>query len=603
MPVLSSYDTIVFSPPSRRLRAYLDNSASLSASTTSYDTPLRRALARKRRRQENEGLVNGEGIARLPPPPLPADDEMLILFSPDPVKLAGVSAPTPPPGPGTFGIAAFAPDVPAPKPPMVALAPGLDPRCVRARVGRCGRTMLTRCDPLTLEPHPPLDPAATAAGALANGVGSCGGPTHVFTPARHPLLLSSQQPSLPWAAVLDLELLPEGVVDKAALKALRERRLNADRNNALALRQTCAALTQQAAGGMLGTSGVTGAAAAAAAPPVPLPALASLPQPPTSAAVAAASPPVAATGPSGALPHRPPPPPGAPLQGAPAGTLPHMPAPGAPAGTLPHVPPGGTGAAPPAAVVAATPGGASLPGAGPSGSLAATPVPAVSGGAGQARKVPKAPGAPSSVAGTPAAVAGATSAAANAVAASRSPSPGGPGVAPKQVVSSSSRVGADEGLSACGLALCFSGCDRACRVIVPSSSHGAEVYGWCACTVFPNPPRTGSRRSGTGSSGGGARHASGGAGHARGRARGDPGAHCQRGGRARCRGRSCGCPRRRGQDTADAAGGGGPVLRVAAEAGPSACDEDWQQGAWLIPGGRNSARRQHLSVRRYSVMT
>ncbi|KAG2433542.1 hypothetical protein HYH02_012659 [Chlamydomonas schloesseri] len=418
-----------------RLRAYLDNSASLSASTTSYDTPLRRALGRKRRRQENEGLINGEGIARLPPPPLPADDEMLILFTPDPVKLAGLAPPPPPPGPGTFGIAAFAPDVPPPKPPMVALAPALDPRCVRARVGRCGRTMFTRCDPFTLEPHPPMDPAA---GAAANGAGGGGGPAHVFSPARHPLLHSSQQPGLPWAAVLDLELLPEGVVDKAALKALRERRLNADRNNAMALRQTCAALTQQAAGGMLGTSGVTGAAAAAAAPPMQLPVLASPPPAaPPAPAAAAASPPVPATGPAGALPHRPPPPSGA-VQGAPAGTLPHMPAPGAPAGTLPHVPPGGTGAAPPATVVAATPGAPSLPGAGPSGSLAATPVPGSapgSGGAGPARKVPKAPGAPGSVAGTPApgAVVGATPAAANAVAASRSPSPGGPGIAPKQV--------------------------------------------------------------------------------------------------------------------------------------------------------------------------
>ncbi len=370
-------------PAYRRLRAYLDG----GSASTSYDAPLRRALLRKRRRQELEGSVNAEAVSRLPPPPLPPDEEMLHLYTPDLTKFLGPSAAAAAAGvpPGSNGKAAAAQ-------PAVVLPPGLDVRCTRTRVSRCGRIMITRCDPLTLEPHLP---AAGADGPSSSGLmndtagGSSGHGQHdshmasgAALAARHPLLHSAQLPSLPWAAVLDFSLLPEGVVDKAALKQNRERRLNADRNNANSLRQAHQALFQQAAGGMMGAAGLAGAAAAAAAAAQ---AAAAAPPPP---AAAAAAPPAAANAATPAAAARPPPPPAAPVMGAPAGTT-------------PHVPPGHHGASTPAGGAAAGAGGS-------------PPAPGGSGGA--VRKVTKVvvPGA-----------AAATPAGAAALNASRSPSPGG----------------------------------------------------------------------------------------------------------------------------------------------------------------------------------
>ncbi|GFR40774.1 hypothetical protein Agub_g1388 [Astrephomene gubernaculifera] len=439
-----------------RLSAYLDSAGGLGAPAISYDSPLRRALLRKRRRQEMEGVVNGEAISRLPPPPLPADDEMLILYTPDLGKFMGPapqqqqqhtsapsSAPASPGSPVNNG-----------KPsPLVALVPGLDMRCVRPRVSRCGRTMLTRCDPLTLEPHPPAPPPEQQQQQPGSG-GEAGGTATTSPPpsplaSRHPMLLSSQRESTPWAAVLDLDLLPEGIADKAALRALRDRRLNADRLNAAMLRQTQQTLHQQAAGGMVGATSVGAAAAAAATAAA---------NAGTSAGGAFLATPAAA--------QRPPPPPAVPNTGAPAGTLPHVPQAGAPAGTLPHVPAGTPAAAvaagstplppmPPASGAAGQPptsGGLAGPSPppGPPGATplpplppgqAALPAPTAPGSAGgQARKVPKVAGAAplgggggAAAGGAAAAAGGAGGAAAGgAPAVARSPAPGGAALAVKQ---------------------------------------------------------------------------------------------------------------------------------------------------------------------------
>ncbi|GIL51503.1 hypothetical protein Vafri_7475 [Volvox africanus] len=431
-----------------RLRAYLDAAGSLSAPSTSYDSPLRRALLRKRRRQEMEGCVNGEAVGRLPPPPLPADDEMLMLFSPEISQFLGQQQQPVAGQSSTAAVGLLSPQG-SPitvangggggKPPLIALPQGLDYRCVRSCVSRCGRTMLTRCDPLTMRPHSPQHQRPPGGAELAIPAGLA---------ARHPLLHSAQVPSVPWAATLDLDLLPEGITDKAALRAQRERRLNADRLNACLLRQTRQTVHQQAAGGMMGAASVAGAAAAAAA---------------ASAAATAATPAmgmVSASGPPPPVPtapvvtpsstQRPPPPPpplAVPNQGAPAGTLPHAPQ-GAVSGTLPHVPQG-TGAPsvastqPPSSVQSAVPSQlGTAPGSGGPGSavtaLGSTPLqlPQAPGSAGgQARKVPKVAAAAASPAGAPGAATPSGSAAAAAgVAATRSPQSGGALPASKQGV-------------------------------------------------------------------------------------------------------------------------------------------------------------------------
>ncbi|KXZ44245.1 hypothetical protein GPECTOR_70g475 [Gonium pectorale] len=252
-----------------RLRAYLESGGQLSASM-SYDISLRRALMRKRRRQEMEGCANGEAVGRLPPPPLQADDEMLMLFSPDFTKLLGKQAAATAAANGSSSPASSKPASPAAAgpPPILAVPAGLDLSCTRARIGRCGRPMLTRCDPFTMEFHSPLLSAdgTSEAGPLGEGPTM---PAPSPLALRHPLLHSSQQPSVPWAATLDLEWLPEGIADKAMLRAQRERRLNADRLNAAVLRQTQQSLQQQAAGGIVGASSMAGAAAAAAAASAP----------------------------------------------------------------------------------------------------------------------------------------------------------------------------------------------------------------------------------------------------------------------------------------------------------------------------------------------
>ncbi|KAG2498114.1 hypothetical protein HYH03_003872 [Edaphochlamys debaryana] len=410
-----------------RLRSYLDNAASLGASPTSYDIPLRRALLRKRRRLDMEGCINGEAISRLPPQPLPADDEMLHLFTPDVAKLAGAP---PPQAPGT-SLATLALGAAAgnggggSRPPLIALNPALDLRCVRARVSRCGRTMITRCDPLTLEPHSPMEPPGTsgpgpAAAAAAGVTAPPPVPATLVVAARHPMLISSQTPSVPWAATLDLDLLPEGIVDKAVLRSQRDRRLNAERYNAATLRQAQQQVTQQAAGGVVGATSVAGAAAAAAAAAAGVAAAAATGaaaaaggagapgsgSPAGAAATAAAGAPAAvastpaavlatagaAITPVGAAR---PPPPTMPLGGAPAGTLPHVqPSNGAPAGTLPHVAPGAPAPVLPP-VAGAAPLGAGVPGVAPlAGAAAHTPGAAVGVGQAAARKVPKVAGAP-----------------------------------------------------------------------------------------------------------------------------------------------------------------------------------------------------------------
>ncbi|GLC38898.1 hypothetical protein PLESTB_000459500 [Pleodorina starrii] len=446
-----------------RLRAYLDSAVSMGgpSASTSYDCPLRRALLRKRRRQEMEGCVNAEAVGRLPPPPLSPDDEMLILFTPDFTQLLGSSqqqpgaagaaaaAATPPPG----SPAAASANGGGGKPPLVTLPQGLDLRCVRPRVSRCGRTMLTRCDPLTLRPHSPTPQPGLP--PLPGGPGG-GGAVDLVTvgglAARHPLLHSAQLPSLPWAASLDLDLLPEGIADKAALRAQRERRLNADRLNVATLRQTQQTLQQQAAGGMVGAASVAGAAAAAAA------AAAAPPAPPPAAAVAAA--PTGAAGASPALTQRPPPPPAVLSSGAPAGTLPHIPAQGAPSGTLPHVPPAAAPAAappppPPGVAAAATPQPSVQPSA--SGQLtgAAAPPgsvplqqqqPAPGSAGGQARKVQKVAGAAAGAAPAGAATpSGSAAASVGSAAVVRSPAPGAASVAAKQGAAAGAGPGSTPG--------------------------------------------------------------------------------------------------------------------------------------------------------------
>lgn len=412
-----------------RLRAYLE-SAGTSAST-SYDSPLRRALLRKRRRQEMEGCINGEAIGRLPPSPLPPDDEMLVLFTPDVSKLLGQPV-------GAIAPAADGSQVPSAaasgggggKPPLVSFPPGLDLRCARARVSRCGRTMLTRCDPLLMRPHSPQHQSQYVDLAIPTGLAM-----------RHPLLHSAQLASMPWAAMLDLDLLPEGIADKAALRAQRERRLNSDRLNAVLLRQTQQQLHQQAVGGMMGTASVAGAAAAAAAATAAA-AAAAVPAVPTALGSAQLSPQggvaiggstVATTTPAS----RPPPPPAVPTQGAPAGTLPHVAQGAAPIGTLQHFPAQGT-APPPAAAaqlpLPPQPAAVVLPsGAAVAGSTALQ-APGSSGG--QARKMPKV-GTGGSTA--PPATAGAATPSASAsgaagAAAARSPPPGGASLGSKQGV-------------------------------------------------------------------------------------------------------------------------------------------------------------------------
>lgn len=211
------------------------------ASSASYDIALRRALRTKRKRAELEFTTNGDAIAKLPAPPQPPDDEVLFCFRPDlsrlplapealsmlaaasassvhgqdaaPGAAGGSSSGTRQtrgssgagPGPSSSSSSAAAANGAS---PMLPNGTGSDMRHAHARVGRCGRVYVVRCNPLSMEPlvgpetilPPQSIPAAVGAAAAHEG----------------------SQPH--WATVLDPCIVPD-CVERGTLKALRDKRL------------------------------------------------------------------------------------------------------------------------------------------------------------------------------------------------------------------------------------------------------------------------------------------------------------------------------------------------------------------------------------------
>jgi hypothetical protein len=161
-----------------RLRLFLDPmSAGISSSgAASYDLLLRRALKAKRRRTEVEGCSNAEAVSKLPPTPLPPDDALIFCMRPDMKRMklsqGALSAP-----------ALDAAAVAGPSSSGLQLPLELAGQVMCTRIGRGGRLMLIRADPLTLDPLLPDDSVLPAA------------------------------PQMPqaWAAALDMSIAPDCV--------------------------------------------------------------------------------------------------------------------------------------------------------------------------------------------------------------------------------------------------------------------------------------------------------------------------------------------------------------------------------------------------------
>ncbi|MEW5317204.1 MAG: hypothetical protein WDW38_008525 [Sanguina aurantia] len=77
-----------------RLKTYLSDVPGASTSQ-SYDSPLRRALQRKKRRLELEGSLNAEAVAKLPPPPTAPNHALVFALQPQLDALLRVAAPPP----------------------------------------------------------------------------------------------------------------------------------------------------------------------------------------------------------------------------------------------------------------------------------------------------------------------------------------------------------------------------------------------------------------------------------------------------------------------------------------------------------------------------
>jgi len=293
-----------------RLAAYLEASAAALqglGGAPNLDEPIRHSLLCKRRRLELEAIVGGtvtnaDPVTRLPPP-LPAPDpEPLYAYQCVLQELLGPALGGGLPGaqqPAAGGSsAASAQDDKRLGSMPAAAAEAVASGRTRAFVGRGGRIVVARVDALTLEafePHPPAPqpkPSAPAGSSEAAGM-STPGPAHA-QPAQaggdgtpggaagkrgagqvvmDALLFGWQQPRAePWAATLDLALLPD-YIDRAPYLEQRKRKLAVEDYReqlaAAAANIQAAQTAQQAAAGTSTTPG----AAPAPIQPVPPPPL------------------------------------------------------------------------------------------------------------------------------------------------------------------------------------------------------------------------------------------------------------------------------------------------------------------------------------------
>lgn len=237
---------------------------------------VRRALLRKRRRLELEAMTGGaitapDTLARLPPPlPMPdleplyayqafLEDVLGSSFGADAVQAGGTGSTGAAGADGAAGSKGAA----AAKPPLASMpaevAGALATGRARAYLGRCGRLVVARCDPMTWEPLEP--PTATSAPGVTAG-GQQGQQVMVEAlafPWQRP-------PPEPWAATLDINLVAD-CVDKAPYLAQRQQYANPVDYKELAL-QAAAAMQAQAAAqqppGAAGGAGTPGAAPGAA---------------------------------------------------------------------------------------------------------------------------------------------------------------------------------------------------------------------------------------------------------------------------------------------------------------------------------------------------
>lgn len=190
------------------------------------DAAVARGLLRKRRRLDTEllsslAVTNGDVLAALPPPIPSSELEPLWAYAPDLLHL-------PPP--------VLEPRQPPYEQPPVALPEGVTAAVAagtaRAYVGRCGRVVVARCDPLTLEPLQPPIAAAVADGSAADGgrassvPPTAGASSNIKDSSLVPdgLLHAFHTPppaAQPWALAFDLELLPEHI-DRAPIVAARQ---------------------------------------------------------------------------------------------------------------------------------------------------------------------------------------------------------------------------------------------------------------------------------------------------------------------------------------------------------------------------------------------
>lgn len=215
-------------------------------------------------------VTNPDPVARLPPPLPPADPEPLFAYQ---CVLSEVLGNGKGSGQDSKSLAGSGEGVGS-LPPAVAAVVGSGR--ARAFMGRGGRVVVARVDPVTMQPFEPFPPAPPP----APGSDTVGGPSSSSRvgPGKKQVVMDSllfgwQQPKAePWAATLDLALLPD-YIDKSSFLEQRKRKLvEVDYKEQLATATAniqAAQAAQQAAAGASTTPGAT-ASQAQAVPPTPV---------------------------------------------------------------------------------------------------------------------------------------------------------------------------------------------------------------------------------------------------------------------------------------------------------------------------------------------